>query len=1205
MKLKKLILLGFKSFANRTVFEFDDGVSCIVGPNGCGKSNVVDAVKWVLGEQSAKSLRGSEMLDVIFSGSATRRPSGSATVTLIFDNGDGILRPGVPSGETTPAEVSVTRRLYRSGQSEYLINNKAARLRDIREMFMDTGIGVDAYGVIEQGRVAMFLQASHDERRAIFDEAAGISRYKARKRETLRKLERVEQNLLRLNDILAEVDKRLRSIKYQAGKARSYQTYSERLKSLKSLHFLAGYHTLSGQRGDLQQGLDAQIDLLTAVRTCISGLEAAQGAAEVEAADLERTARELQGKIAAVDGKVTACQERADLLTERVGELGDQIVLASRRAEELEAKIDACARQVEDRRQEASRIDRQADKLAQQHEAALEEHAASVTAVAHLQAKLEEEKDGTIDLLRRTAQLHNEIIASRIRGESLRGRKRRLDGRAEQIVSALRDLLTDRAKVQAKQSDVQEVLSASQTRLDEARRVAGQVGDEERRLRADLAAVREDRSGLLSRAETLNEMLGRLEGVPAGTRRVLEAHRQGRLPIIRGMLGEFIETDVRHASMVEAALAAADQLLVVDCCADLMAAADELKGLLGETGAVEVLCLDRLRPFESDLDTSSCPQVLARVIDYVRFDPRLSPAMWRLLGKTMVVRTLAEAAEAAKLLPGDCRFVTRSGEVLEADGRVRLGSANRAAGVIARRSELAELTARREQMDDYISELEEKCLSARSESERLEQVVQSLRTAIYEANTERVECEGRAAQLSEQIAELQREEPLVADDLKHLAEEIESAVRSEHEARQNAAELERVNAERQEQIARLTERISAARERQEELASRTTDLKVSLAQAEARKQACRQALSDLASHREQMDQDLSAARAQVEQSRRSRTDTEQAIEAARAEVDRLYAEHQTLDREAENAEESLRGLAERLEEIRTQLGEKRKAMEELTEQVNAGKVEMGQAEARIENLIVRANEELGMDLLESVKTYEHDEQRDWDAVEAEIQELRGKIDRLGNINLDAISEQDELERRREFLGGQLADVRAAQEKLNELIRRINRESRELFEKTFAAVRENFHELFRKLFGGGRADVLLLDEDNVLESGIEIVARPPGKELRSLSLLSGGEKTLTALALLFSIFKSRPSPFCLLDEVDAALDEANTERFTKLLQEFVPSSQFVIISHAKRTMSMANVLYGVTMQEAGVSKRISVRFEDAEKKLDRLLEPVEA
>jgi chromosome segregation protein len=311
MKLKKLILSGFKSFADRTEFDFDEGVSCVVGPNGCGKSNIVDAVKWVLGEQSAKSLRGSEMQDVIFNGSATRKASGASEVTLVFDNSEGLLQ--VPGGADamTNGEVSVARRLYRSGVSEYLINKTPCRLRDIREMFMDTGVGTDAYSLIEQGRVEMFLQASQEDRRAIFDEAAGISKYKARKKEALRKLERVEQDLLRLMDILGEVEKRLRSIKYQAGKARSYQAYTERLKELRSLYFLSQYHVLSIRRVELQGQLDAATDKQSSLNAKVAQYEAARSAAEVEAVDLERTARGIQGQVAAVGGQITTCQERA------------------------------------------------------------------------------------------------------------------------------------------------------------------------------------------------------------------------------------------------------------------------------------------------------------------------------------------------------------------------------------------------------------------------------------------------------------------------------------------------------------------------------------------------------------------------------------------------------------------------------------------------------------------------------------------------------------------------------------------------------------------------------------------------------------------------------------------------------------------------------------------------------------------------------
>ena len=1194
MKLKKLVLNGFKSFADRTEFDFDDGVTCVVGPNGCGKSNVVDAFKWVLGSQSAKSLRGSEMADVIFNGAAGRRPCGMAEVTLTFDNRSGTLQPNVPADEAKLADgvLSVTRRLYRSGLSEYFINKVPCRLRDIKEMFMDTGVGVDAYSLIEQGKVEVFLQASQDERRAIFDEAAGISKYKARKKEELRKLDRVEQNLLRLNDIVQEVEKRLRSIKYQAGKARNYQAYSERLKELRSLYFLAQYHTLTQQRGALSGRLDAASDTLSAITTRIGQLEGAASAAEIEAVDLERTARDLQGRIASLGGQITTGEERGDMLTRRVEELDEQVLASLSRAEELEAKIEAAAGERTEREAQLRRFEQQDTDLDEQYKAAREQHAAGELALAQLRARLEDEKAGTIDLLRRTAHLHNEINGLGIRRENLDGQKQRLAGRAREIEQALRGMLTERAEVDAKLGDVRSVIDESTRRLEEAKETSRRAHESEQRLRGHLSEAREQRSALASRIGALREMQQRLEGVAAGVRRVVEAQRAGKLPEVRGMLGDFLEADTAHAALVEAALAGADQQLVVDRFADLTAAAGRLREALGANATAEVICLDRLGCEPAGPGAATVPAGYERVIDHVRFEPDVGPVVRRLLGATLIVETLDEARAIADSAAGAWRFVTRGGEAMETDGRVRFGAANRGGGIVARRSELAELSTRQEALADEIDRLEDQCITAHSEVEHLDEVQQKLRTAIYEANTERVECTSRLARLDEQIESLRREQPVVAGDIEGLGAEIEQTVRAEHDARQKADELEELNQQRQAQIEQIEADSAQAARRQEQVNERMTEIKVSLAAVDAKRRAAREALATVVRQAEAMQQGLADERRQVDLGRQRKADAQQAITDTRAEVDRLYAEQQALSQEARDVEESRKGLAERLEEIRKQLALKRKEQEAATEHVNAVKVELGEVDVRIENLLTRAADEMSMDLLELSKPYEHDEQRDWDAVEAEIHELRGKIERLGNVNLDAIGEQEELEQRREFLAAQLADIEASQRQLHDLIRRINRESRELFLDTFGKVREQFQALFRKLFGGGRADIVMIDPENVLESGIEIIARPPGKELRSLSLLSGGEKTMTALSLMFSIFKCRPSPFCLLDEVDAALDEQNTERFSRLVQEFIGESQFLVISHAKRTMSMANVLYGVTMQEPGVSKRISVRFEEA-------------
>ncbi len=1206
MKLKKLIVSGFKSFADKTEFEFDDGISCIVGPNGCGKSNVVDAFKWVLGEQSAKSLRGSEMMDVIFNGSSGRKASGLAEVTLVFDNSKGLLQlSNAPDGAMN-GTITVTRRLYRSGQSEYLINKSSSRLKDIREMFMDTGVGIDAYSVIEQGRVESFLQASQDDRRAIFDEAAGISKYKARRKEAIRKLERVEQNLLRVTDVLGEVQKRLRSIKYQAGKARSYQSYAEQLKELRGLFFQAQYHTMQSQRVELQTKLNQASDRLSAVSTGIDQLESSRSSAEVESVDLERTARELQGKIAEISNQITARQEREELLSARVKELGEQIVQAAAKCEQLEAKAQEFEGEFAQRTAELQEVDALAEELAQKVETLRAEHTSRQSSLTELNNKLEDEKAGTIDILRRTSQLHNEIQSCNIRRENLHGQQSRLTGRSAQIEESLEMLVVEKASYEQRLGDIQSVLAESQAKLEETREASKNLIEGEQQAQRDLSEAREKRSSLTGRAETLKEMQARREGVGESVKKVLEAAQKGRLEGLLGMLGDFVGSDVEHAAVVEAAMAGAEQSIIVEKYESLNASMDEIQKILAGRGSIDILCLDCVQTgWKQDFDASECKHVIARAIDWMKFEPFIAPMMWRLLGHTFVVSDLAGALAARPQTPGGARFVTLNGEVVEPDGRVRIGAGKKASGVIARRSELSELQHRLDELDKRIEQFESRCQTMHTEREHLDGLQQKLRTAVYEASTERVECESKLSQVNDQMTKLQREQPVLVQDLKNLAEQIEQTVKGEELARDKAKELEELNVKRQEEVRRLEEEISASRVDIEQLSAELTEAKVAQAQCQQRRLSIKDAINSLSRQRETMFRDIEANRNQIELDRQRRAEAQEGITQAQTQVEELYAQKQTLDAEAEEIEESRKGITEKLEEIRRLLGSRRGEHDQASESLNAVRVELGEADVRIENLITRASDEMQMDLVEKSETYEHDEQRDWQAVEEEIKDLKGKIERLGNVNLEAIAEQEELTKREEFLNTQLQDVQASQRQLDELIKRINKESRELFLKTFSTVRSNFQELFRKLFGGGRADMFLIDEDDVLESGIEIVARPPGKELRSISLLSGGEKTMTALALLFSIFRSRPSPFCLLDEVDAALDEANNERFNHLVAEFVDTSQFLVISHSKRTMSMANVLYGVTMQEPGVSKRISVKFEDSGTKLDEQLAPVGA
>ncbi len=1198
MKLKKLILSGFKSFAEKTEFEFDEGISCVVGPNGCGKSNVVDAIKWVLGEQSAKSLRGSEMADVIFNGSSAKKAAGSAAVTLVFDNSQGRLKPTGKSGDIpTNGEVSFTRRLFRSGVSEYLVNKTECRLKDIREMLM--GTGADAYSVIEQGRIEAFLQASKDDRRVIFDEAAGISMYKARKKEAMRKLERVEQNILRLNDIIGEVDKRLRSIKHQAGRARSYRTHMQRLDELKSLHFLAQYHKYTVRCSALDEVLKRHGRRLEDENNKAEQLRSEHRQIEQRREQIRQQAEDLNNRLNDVASGITTRRQRAEMLDARAEELRQQIETAQNRCKQLEEEIASGKEEIHRHEELLEKLDGEKTQLSESYQAVYEEYQSGIKAIESFQNELEDEKAGTIDLLRRTAQLHNEINASAIKRENLSGRKDRLETRADQIGKEMSELLRQRAQVQEKLREINEVRSATEEKLENSRNEAGQAIRAEEELGNRQSQMREKLSAINSRIETISEMLARLEGLGVGTQAVLRARAEGRFEPVIGMLGDFIRTDMKHAPHVQAALGDAEEQLVVEGVEDLkrmLARGGELEEIISQSGPVKFLCLQMLPPYSDDLDTASCPQVICRLIDVVRTEPRMARAAWSLLGKTLLVNDMADAVSARQSLPDGYRFVTSNGEVLEANGCIRAGAAavGSDAGVVARRSELAELKSRCENLKQELSELQAQREDVIGRRKHCQELIHSLRTAVYEANTEKLDYQNKLDQINRQIEQLQKEQPLVGNDIEELSREIEQAVHNEHQARAKAEELEQVNAEHKTNTERLNEQIAAAQQHKDELASRLTECKVALAAVDEKRASAKSAIEQHAATRSRMEHDLEAARSQIQQDNRRLEEAHAAATQARNEAESLTEQRHLLGEKATQMQQQRQDTQHRIEEIAERLEQHRQAAESINEQINTHRVEKSQVEAHLEDLVSRALEEMDMDLGELYKNYKHDEDRDWSAVETEIAELRGKINRLGNVNLDAISEQEQLQQRREFLASQLEDVKESQNSITQLIRRLNEESRRLFTQTFEKVRENFQQLFRKLFGGGRADIFLTEPEDVLESHIEIVARPPGKELRSLSLLSGGEKSMTGLALLFSIFKARPSPFCVLDEVDAALDEANNSRFVQLLKEFAQTTQFIVISHAKRTIGTAGVLYGVTMPQAGVSRRISVRFQDVHK-----------
>ena len=1369
MRLAKLTLAGFKSFADKTEIRFDEPIVGVVGPNGCGKSNVVDAIKWVLGEQSAKSLRGGAMMDVIFNGSATRKPAGMASVTLTFDNpvieesdqgaegardqgtegprdqrGEGQSEPldsqeaeapspsgspakrlarvetsnatglaeipaeanlaGGPTSEKPAAgdnfapeprnqpskripralqldldQVSVTRQLFRDGTSEYLINGQRARLRDIKELFMDTGVGTDAYSIIEQGRVDVLLQANAQERREIFEEAAGISRFKQRKKEALRKLERTEQNLTLCRQRMEDTEKRLRAVKAQAAKARNYQQYNDRLRELQLQYALAEYHDLQQRLGEVNAQLaDAQAKRQAAADG-LTEQEEALKQAEQHQQSLSQKHKEADQQRLSKQSEKEQAEQRAAFARTNLDELHKQIEREENRLSELDERRQQLEQDQAEHEQHAEQLHQQQKEADQRLEEAQQRHKDLQHQLNEKRAALEDEKAGTTQLTRRVNQLHNEINSINAHEQSLISKRDTLDERAKSISSQLEDLLSKRDQAQQQLDETDSLIERETQQLEHQKQLSGQYDGQIRELTQRLSESKEKRSGLESRRAVLQEMQDKYEGVADPVKAVL-AHRStehenqpGPFHFVRGLLAELIETDVSQAPVVEAALGDYQQALVVDRLSDVCSEqAREAIDQLG--GRVTFLPIDRpAEPAEGStgLGLNGCAQGAAvrsmrSVADLIAYPEWLAPAIDWLLGRTLLVRDLDAAMLLAAALPRGYRFVTERGEVLEADGRVLAGPAEASggAGLIGRRSELASLNEQLASLNEAIDADEQQLTQLSDQAAHVEQVAADLRQSLNDANAMRVELNSRIENLNGQIESLENEQPQVAAETEQIHSELRQQDEKRRAHREEADKLEQQQAEQQQRIEQIEREVSELQQSLNEAQEQTSNARVesskiaeqlAASQRHARQQQT--AAADVARQRQNVEQQLAQHRERIEELESQRDEADQQIEARQQELDELRTQCELYERKLSEAKSQL-------ESLRQQVQSHRQSVEEADQVLHDQQMQQREIEVKLDNLRQRCRDQLEMDVDRAYERAQGDGESDdpeglarldlsgvvavdatplrhgfvylpaqtdqharavdaamanaqsnededtsasasdnafdidWEAVEAEIAELRKKINRLGNVNMEAIDEQAELESRHDELANQVKDIEQAEEQLQSLIDQINRDSRARFEETFERIRENFagqQGLFRKLFGGGRAEIRLQPDENgevdVLESGIEITAKPPGKEPCGLSQLSGGEKTMTAVALLLAIFKTRPSPYAVLDEVDAALDEANVERFNQIVHSFLDRSHFIVITHHKRTMQACDKLYGVTMQERGVSKKVAVRFDE--------------
>jgi chromosome segregation protein len=1180
LRLDKIILDGFKSFADRTEFNFNQQITAIVGPNGCGKSNVVDALKWVLGEQSTKSLRSGQMIDVIFSGSASRKPMGRAEVSLQFSQAAGL---GLEADT-----LVITRRLYRSGESEYLVNNKVSRLKDIKEMFMDTGVGVKAYSIIEQGQIAQILTSSKLERRSIFEEAAGVSKYKAQKKEALRRLENTEQNLLRLADIVGEVQKQLRSVKLQAGKARNYLQYTQRLKELKVSFSLAQYHQIKIET----QQKNSQLDEL---QSNIAEVAAQVSHNDAKLSTLAAQIVEKETEINRCDNSLVSITARIDQLHQKVEFLKKTIEETQLRKQTQEQSIANIQQQIEDFESQIAQSSSELETISKNYEQksfeleTLQETIRSINLdCAETESELQDEKTGIIDIVRHTAQLHNEIQSINVYRNNLSGQKDRLSDRIGQTKQQLESMLGGKAQNQARLDDINKVITELQQQLELKRNQIADIDQQAAITNEQLAKAREHRSAIQSESKVISDMETRREGLGNSVKKIL-AQSQSK-PFIKGIIADIIRANPEYAIAIEAALEGKTDAVITD---DMQQVYNDHMLTQQAGGRVRFLCTQNIEPFVETINFPQTDGVIGRAVEFVNFDYEYAQLAWHLLGKTIIVESTQKAFELGSFCSKGYSFVTINGEILNSDSSFCSGPIGKTVGLISRKSRLAQLNDEMQKVSAVISDLDAKLAQGLRENQHLETLCKEFRTSVYEANTEKTNIVSDLNVIEQNVKRLMSEQPILTSEVQSLEKQINDTVQKEYQSKQQLEELETVNAQRNERIAVLEAQLAEKKKLAEEHASEMTELKVFLGQTQEQKKAIEQRIAGLKIQIEQNKNTLESTLNSIKSCALQIEEGKKEIETSENDISDLLTQKEAAHNQSMQLHQEVEEMLLNRTETEEVLKQDRQKQAELDQQINNLKMELAQLQVRASELTTRVTEELGMDLAKEYETYSASGETNWDAVREEINDLRTKIERLGNVNVDAIEQMEELEKRNEFLTTQIEDLNNSKTQLTQLIAKLNKESIDKFAITFEQIRLNFQEVFRKLFGGGKADILLETPEDILESGIEIIARPPGKEPRSISLLSGGEKTMTAIALLFAVFQSKPSPFCFLDEVDAALDEANNERLNLIVQEFKKTSQFVMITHAKRTMSIADLLYGITMQQKGISKRISVTFDSAQ------------
>lgn len=1192
MRIKKLELIGFKSFKDRTVIQFDAGITGIVGPNGCGKSNIIDALMWVMGEQSAKHLRGGSMEDVIFGGAEGYVPAGMAEVSLTLENDEGPF----PTKYANFSEVQVTRRLHRSGESEYLINKEPARLRDIQEIFMDTGAGSKGFSIIEQGAIGKIITAKPEDRRTLIEEAAGITKFKARKRESQKKLEATDQNLIRLNDIVGELRRQIEGLQRQAKRAERYRELKKRIEAL-----------------DLWISSEKFAEIEEAIQQATQIFEDAQNkeiAGKTDSSSLESQSQELQLAVLEKDKKVQDLQSQYQFVKQSVQTLESEAQLLkfeieqAKREEQLQGtlKTEVEARKVVVER-ELQQIFSQNESLQSRLAETSKNYSESSEAYQEMVSFIQEADESLTLKRRELVTVSQGVTQLTVQLESLAVRIEELEERAQNEKKVLEEL-------QGQQNDFEQRKSRLNNQIEKERQmqlsIMGDVENFELNKVTLQAQIDEKQTQVEQFKDQLNVVTSRLyglenlhanfEGFEDGVKSVMMWSKQQKSIHSDGSysfqpVSEVVEVPKDYEMAMEAALGTRLQLLLNPMPERTLGAVDYLKReqtgrssfYMGSNSSQEIGSLDGTAP--------SGEGVVTRLMDVVQVPEDHRSTAQKLLGKVVVVDSLSSAIRLQREF-SDWTFVTQDGDTLGADGVLTAGASSKAeSGILKRRREMKELSI---QKDEWAGKLS----LAQLALEKLQDQIKTVHRDLENSYKQKIEKEVQLAELKKDheravvemnnlmnaIAKQDKEYSQTADHLRQnqvKSDEMSSRLK---ELEEQKANLERVSED-------LNVELMQRKNGVEELREKVTQLQVLKATQTQEAESLSRNLNFYTQQLKEMEDQLGRMKDDAHKNSENFSTFSTKLQECQVELSKKIESAEQLEKNLSEEKDSFEKMSGELRSQESKLFEVRRQMSDLQSAMNSAQLRRDEAQMKKTYMVEQIQERYMVDIREVAHQYRNLE-TDIEAGRVELEDLKDKVKKIGEVNLSAIEEYEQISQRYEFLSKQQQDLLDAKENLRKVIDRINRICVKRFKETFEAVNDRFTKVFPVLFGGGEAKLMLVEDPEDGEDGIDILARPPGKKLQNMTLLSGGEKALTAVSLIFSIFLVRPSPFCLLDEVDAPLDDANVVRFNDLVREMAKRSQIIIITHNKTTMEVNEKLYGVTMQERGVSRMVSVDLQQA-------------